>query len=306
MVDGHAKIDQVKCVNCGKCQQVCPYHAIIYMPVPCEEACPVGAISKDENGLEKIDYDKCIFCGKCSRECPFGAIMEKSQIIDTLKSLNHENGCIAMIAPAIVGQFAADFSKLVDALKKLGFSKVVEVATGADITAEREACEFMEKMDENEPFMTSSCCPAYTEAVDKHIPELKKYVSTTQTPMDITAELLKEKYPGAKKVFIGPCIAKRQEAMDNPLVDYVITFEELGSLFIAKGIDVGECGTDQAELPAGNIGRAFPVVGGVADAIVKGVGGKYETKPLVIDGLTKKIHQYAESLFQRKVSEQLY
>ncbi len=288
MVDGHAKIDHAKCVNCGRCQNVCPYHAIIYMPVPCEEACPVGAISKDEHGLEQIDYSKCIFCGKCSRECPFGAIMEKSQVIDVLRTFSQPGGSIAMIAPAIVGQFPADFTKQVSALKALGFTKVVEVATGADITAEHEAAEFMEKMHENEPFMTSSCCPAYTEAVEKHIPEIKKYVSTTKTPLGFTAEILREKYPDAARVFIGPCIAKRKEALDNPLVDFVLTFEELGSMFVAKGIDVGTCDSEESELPAGNIGRAFPVVGGVADAIVKGVEGKCECKPIVIDGLNKK------------------
>ena len=71
---GRAKIDAEKCVNCGLCMQNCPYHAIIKVPVPCEEACPVGAISKDENGKERIDYSKCIYCGACMRECPFGAM----------------------------------------------------------------------------------------------------------------------------------------------------------------------------------------------------------------------------------------
>ncbi|HPO50478.1 MAG TPA: 4Fe-4S binding protein [Spirochaetota bacterium] len=82
-----AKIDPKKCVNCGLCMKVCPFHAIVYVPVPCEESCPVGAISKDERGKEKIDYDKCIFCGKCKNSCPFGAIMEKSQVIDVIKHI---------------------------------------------------------------------------------------------------------------------------------------------------------------------------------------------------------------------------
>ena len=69
--DGRAKIDESLCVNCGLCLQNCPYHAIIKIPVPCEEACPVGAISKGDDGKEHIDYDKCIFCGNCMRECPF-------------------------------------------------------------------------------------------------------------------------------------------------------------------------------------------------------------------------------------------
>ena len=85
--DGRAKIDESLCVNCGLCLQNCPYHAIIKIPVPCEEACPVGAISKGDDGKEHIDYEKCIFCGKCMRECPFGAMMDKSQLVDVIKHI---------------------------------------------------------------------------------------------------------------------------------------------------------------------------------------------------------------------------
>ena len=70
---GKAWIDHNTCVSCGICQKSCPYHAIVYIPVPCEEACPVKAISKDERGIEHIDESKCIYCGKCMNACPFVA-----------------------------------------------------------------------------------------------------------------------------------------------------------------------------------------------------------------------------------------
>ncbi|RJP56592.1 MAG: 4Fe-4S dicluster domain-containing protein [Candidatus Auribacter fodinae] len=286
MENGHARIDNQKCVNCGLCKKACPYHAIIYMPVPCEEACPVNAISKDEYGREQIDYDKCIYCGKCSRECPFGAIMERSQIIDVLKQLSGDKQVIAMVAPAIIGQFPTDYERIIQAIKELGFSSVAEVALGADITAANEAHEFAEKMHENQPFMTTSCCPAYTEAVKKHIPDMQKYVSTTQTPMYYTADMIRERNPEAVTVFIGPCIAKRHEAMNNTSVDYVLTIEELGSLLVAKGIDVNNCAAEPISEPAQNIGRGFPVVGGVTDAIRQTISPDMEFKPFVVDGLT--------------------
>ncbi len=72
--NGQAMIDHDTCVSCGICHKSCPYHAIVYIPVPCEEACPVKAISKDERGIEHIDESKCIYCGKCMNACPFGAI----------------------------------------------------------------------------------------------------------------------------------------------------------------------------------------------------------------------------------------
>ena len=69
--NGQAEIDHDVCISCGICHQSCPYHAIIYVPVPCEEACPVKAITKDEHGVEHIDESKCIYCGKCVNACPF-------------------------------------------------------------------------------------------------------------------------------------------------------------------------------------------------------------------------------------------
>jgi Fe-S-cluster-containing hydrogenase component 2 len=135
-----AQIDPAKCVNCGICLNACPFHAIVYVPVPCEESCPVNAISKDEQGKEVIDYTKCIFCGRCTRACPFGAIMDKSQIVDVLVRIQRGDPVVAMIAPSIVGQFTASMPQLVHALRALGFTHVVEVALGADRTAEVEEC----------------------------------------------------------------------------------------------------------------------------------------------------------------------
>ncbi len=288
MVNGQAKIDPELCVNCGMCLKECPYHAIIYMPVPCEEACPVGAITKDDDGKEQIDYDKCTFCGKCMRECPFGAIMERSQLVDVLKLLLSEQKMVAMIAPAIVGQFSAELEKIVSALKTLGFDHVIEVALGADMTAEHEAAEFIERMEKNEKFMTTSCCPAYTESVKKHFPELSEYVSDTPTPMHYTGQIAMEKYPDAKRVFIGPCVAKRNEAIEDDFVDYVLTIEELGSLFVAADIDVQKCDDVEIEHVPSREGRGFPASGGVTNALKHGVDGKVEVQDYLIDGLTKK------------------
>src|SRR5574344_1796031 len=144
--DHHAHIDSEKCINCGLCMQNCPYHSIIKIPVPCEEACPVGAISKDETGHERIDYDKCIFCGNCMRECPFGAMMDKSQLVDVIHHMMmNKKKVVALYAPAIAAQFNAAPGQLEAALMKAGFDKVYEVARGADICADKEAKEFEER-----------------------------------------------------------------------------------------------------------------------------------------------------------------
>lgn len=287
---GHAIIDENLCVSCGICEKVCPYHAIVYQPIPCEEACPVNAISKDEFGKEKIDPQKCVYCGKCMLACPFGAIMERSEMFDVLRDIKDPGKTtVAMVAPSIAGQFNTDFGKVVSALKKMGFDKVVEVAYGADITAQKETEEFVERLEHKESFMTSSCCPAYVQVVKKHIPSIQSYVSTTLSPMIYTGEWVSNQWPGATRVFIGPCVAKRFEARESTYVDNVMTYEELGSIFIAAGVDVVECDEQEPDKSASPVGRGFAVSGGVANAVIASAascGVKAVSKP--VNGINNK------------------
>ncbi len=278
------------CVNCGICKNVCPYHAIVYIPVPCEEGCPVGAISKNKQGRQQIDYSKCIFCGRCTRACPFGAVLEKSQILDVLKAIRSGKQVTAMIAPAVVGQFNATIDQIAAGLKLIGFSHVVEVALGADLTTKVEAEEFIERMEKGDKVMGTSCCPAYIEAVKKHATNFIPFVSHTKTPMGYTAEMIKEAFPESVRVFIGPCIAKKHEGLFNPDVDFALTFEALSALYEAKGIIPEELEQKPSlDLQqATRIGRSFPVSNGVANAIVSTLDGKIDIKPILINGLTKQ------------------
>ncbi len=297
VVNGRSVIDQNKCVKCGRCKEMCPYNAIVYKTVPCESNCPVGAISRDpETRKAKIDYDKCIYCGKCTKSCPFGAIMDRSQIIDVAKNLKDGKNMIALVAPSIVGQFPGTVFQMVSALKKVGFSKVYEVAYGADLTSKSEVKEFIEKVKSGEQsMMSNSCCPAWVKTAKKHIPEFSKFVSDTPTPMAFIAQIAKEEVPSSITVFIGPCIAKKFEAIHNADVDYVLTFEELGAFFIARGIEISELSENEFDSPISTgVGRGFPISGGVVEAIkyyvseICGEEASDELKPFKIDGLNKK------------------
>lgn len=264
---GQAKIDHSKCVSCGMCQKSCPYHAIVYIPIPCEEACPVGAISKDEYGVEHIDESKCIYCGRCMTACPFGAIFEISQVFDILESIRKGEKVIAIPAPSILAQYKAPISNVYGALKEMGFDSVVEVAQGAMETTQHESEECLERLAEGQPFMTTSCCPSYIQLVKKHIPEMAQFVSDTGSPMYYTAKMLKEKDPDCKVVFIGPCIGKRKEAQGNPDVDYVLSFEELNAVLQGLGINVEQ--TEPYRLAFNSVMEAhsFGRSGGVAGAV---------------------------------------
>lgn len=284
---GKANISTDVCVSCGLCQKVCPYHAIVYTPVPCQDACPVNAIYKDEDGIEHIDKEKCIYCGKCMQACPYGAIMERSKIIDIHKTLtNPKKQIIAIVAPAIYGQFNATPGQILSAIKQIGFDEVIEVALGAEVTTANEAAELKEKLEEGLSFMTTSCCPAYTGWVEKHAPMLKPHVSSTRSPMVYAARYAKEKFPEAEIVFIGPCLAKRYEAEHVPEVDYVMSFEELGAFMVAYDIDVTNCSDKELNASVTKFGRGFAQAGGVKKAVVNIVGESIPTTS--IEGLDKK------------------
>ena len=114
-------------------------------------------------------------------------------MIDVLKNIRDGKKVIAMFAPAIAGQFPGTIFQLKSAMLKAGFYDVYEVAQGADTTTKKEAAEFVERMHEGEPFMTTSCCAGYNNFIAKHLPEIKQFVSDTKTPMYYTAEIVKEK-----------------------------------------------------------------------------------------------------------------
>lgn len=286
--NGQAHIIPEKCVNCGLCLKNCPFHAIVYMPVPCEESCPVGAISKDETGKEHIDPRKCIYCGRCISACPFGAVIERSHLVDIFQAFSSPRRIVAIVAPAIAGQFKTSLANIMSAIQKLGFDDVIEVAKGADVTTANEAQEFIEKMEAGEKFMTTSCCPSYYMLAARHLPEVKPYVSHTRSPMYYAAEIAKAQYPDAAIVFVGPCLAKRYEAYNDPNVDYMLSFEEIGTMFVAMGIDVFSEKGVELDSSIDPTSRCYAASAGVMNAVAVKVGDRAQIRPIVIDGITKQ------------------
>ena len=265
-------IDLDKCIRCGKCAKACPYNAIVHLERPCQAACGMDAIESDENGKAKINQDKCVACGQCLVSCPFGAIVDKGQIYQVIQSILKGDRVIAIVAPAFIGQFGKHSTpgKFIAAMKQLGFARIVEVAVGADMCTIEEAKDFLEKVPEEQNYMATSCCPAWHSMIHKLFPGEIDKISMTLTPMVFTARLMKKKYPDCKVVFVGPCAAKKLEAIRADIrsdVDFVLTFEELQGMFEAKEINF-ETIEPMHDLNEGSAaGRGFAVSGGVAKAV---------------------------------------
>ena len=231
-------IDPLKCKECGKCAEACPYNAIAHLQRPCKFSCPVDAISYDEYGISVIDEEKCIRCGKCIHSCPFGAIGSKTWIVDVINAMKSGKHVYAMLAPATEGQFGPDITMASwrKAMKELGFTEFVEVGLGGDLT--------------------------------KHYPELSDAVSTTVSPMCGVSRLIKAKDPEAVTVFIGPCLAKKSEIVDQKIegnADYALTYSEIRAMMRAKGVALEPVENTYQESSV--FGKRFGNSGGVAAAV---------------------------------------
>lgn len=295
-IGGKAYIDQSKCIECGRCKEACPYNAIADIMRPCRRACNAGAITfNNESKKAMIDEEKCIHCGACIIQCPFGAIMDKSYIVDIIELLkesktNNDIHVYAVVAPAIASQFSyANIEQVVCGIKRLGFHDVVEAALGADMVGLHEAKEFAETIGEK-GLVTTSCCPAFVSYIKKNYPELEDNISNTVSPMIAMGRFIKYIDPKAKVVFIGPCIAKKGEAMEPELkgdIEYVMTFEELAAMLDAANINLEEC-NDGYLNNASYFGRIFARSGGVTEAVehvIEEEGIETDFRPVVCNGI---------------------
>lgn len=240
-----------RCKNCYKCLRECPVKAIAVI-----------------NHQAKIIDERCILCGTCINVCPQNAKIVHSETDIVLDLLKSGSKVVASVAPSIISSFNIDdFSLIKIALGKLGFYDCEETAVGAKKVVKKYQELLQDKKYKN---LITSSCPAINRLIQLYYPDALQYLARVDSPMIAHAKLLKLKYPDAKIVFIGPCIAKKREAQESGLIDATLTFEDLSDLFNGKNIKLDELVhlNDKICL-SDNRAKYFPISGGVIKSFEK-------------------------------------
>ena len=242
----------------------------------CVRECPVKSIRVRDHQASIINED-CILCGRCVQVCPQNAKDVRDDVPLVKKLIASGEKVIATLAPSFIAAFdAPGFRPMADAMKKLGFYEVFETAVGAKIVKSR----YEQMIAGGEELIISSCCHSITRLIQKYHPECLRYYADVDSPMHAHAKLIREQYPDAHIVFVGPCISKKDEVEQycQGLIDLTITFEELEQWFEAEGVSFDSTPDDSHYRS-----RFFPAPGGVIRSMDKKEGFHY----VAIDGVEK-------------------
>lgn len=287
--------DPNKCILCRRCETMC------------NEVQTVGALAEIGRGFtthvgstfnRPMFETTCTFCGQCLAVCPTGALTERSNVADLWKILNRksdENLVVVQVAPAVRVALGEEFGlepgtpitgQMVTALRRLGFDKVFDTNFAADLTTMEEAHEFIGRLSEDKPILTS-CCPGWVNFMEHQFPDLIDIPSTCKSPHEMFGAIAKTYY--AEKVGVDPekmtvvsvmpCIAKKYEAKRDELneegvsdVDVVITTRELAAMIKEAGIDLINLDQTDFDNPLGEstgAGTIFGATGGVIEATIR-------------------------------------
>ena len=233
----------------------------------CVRKCPVKAIRFSGNQAHIIG-NECILCGNCVVQCPQNAKEIADGIEKTRVLIQSGDPVIVSLAPSFIANYdGVGIESMRRALKKLGFTDVEETAIGATIV--KNEYERMIREEERDVIITS-CCHSINLLIQKRFPECLQYLADVMSPMQAHCSDIKKRIPNAKTVFIGPCVAKKDEAeyYEN-IVDAVLTFEELDRMLEKEGVTLeNEC--DSTE---NSRARFFPTTGGVLKTMAQDAPG---------------------------------
>ena len=232
----------------------------------CVRKCPVKAIRFSGNQAHIIS-NECILCGNCVWQCPQNAkeIADGTEKVRVL--LQTGDPVIVSLAPSFIANYGVGIESMREALGKLGFTDVEETAIGATIV--KNEYERMLREDDRDIIITS-CCHSINLLVQKKFPKALEFLADVMSPMQAHCVDIKKRIPSAKTVFIGPCVAKKDEADHyEGIVDAVLTFEELSGMLKEEGITLQNNVDSIEESKA----RFFPTTGGVLKTMAEKISG---------------------------------
>ena len=244
-------LKKTNCKNCYKCIRYCPVNAIRF-----------------SGNQAHIVGNECILCGQCFVVCPQNAkeiVNEREKVRVLIQS---GEPVIASLAPSFIANYdGAGIEAMRRALKKLGFYDVEETAIGATIV--KTEYERMLKEEQRNVIITS-CCHSINLLIQKYFPAQLEYLADVMSPMQAHCADIKKRYPNAKTVFIGPCVAKKDEASYySGIVDAVLTYEELTQWLKDENIEIER----ESDVTEKSKARLFPTIGGILKTMEDGLNG---------------------------------
>lgn len=251
------------CKNCYKCIRKCPVKSISF--------------SDDQ---ASIIHEDCILCGTCFLACPQSAKVIRKDYEAVKRMIKEGDEVIVSLAPSYVVNYpGASFSSIKKALLKLGFKDVEETAIGATIV--KKAYDEMVNKGEKDVIISSSC-HSVNLMIEKYYPSLLPYLADCLSPMQAHGKDLKKRHPGAKVVFIGPCIAKKDESDSSLYVEKALTFLELDEWIKKENITIDQ--EEKEEKTDKSKARLFPISGGILRTMEK---KNQDYEYLVVDGIER-------------------
>ena len=245
----YLEFKNAKCKDCYKCLRECPVKAI-----------------EVKNHQARIIESRCILCGHCTLICPQNAKIVHSSLNEIKQILNSGTKVVASVAPSFLSSFGLkDFNVFKIALAKVGFFDAEETAYGAELVTQQYKALLESKQFKN--FITSAC-PAVCRLIQAYYPKALQYLAPVDSPMIAHAKMLRKQHPDAKVIFIGPCIAKKREAIESGIIDGVLTYDDMQELFAEKNIVLDEIVNISLENKKGTacLSKAYPISHGILKA----------------------------------------